>query len=375
MRIPFIDLAAQYDSIKEDVDKRLHQAISSFQFCRGKEVNEFESSFAELLNVSNCVSTGNGTDALFLSLKSLGISASDEVITPAFSWISSAEVISLCSALPVFADVDHQTYTLDPADVRKKITAKTKAIIAVHLYGHIAHVTELLEICREYNLYLIEDCAQAHLSQEGNKYSGTFGDTGAFSFYPTKNLGAYGDAGCVITPHTDLAEKIRRLSNHGALQKDDHVLEGMNSRMDTLQAAVLLAKLPHLVKWNERRQELAKKYLLRLAEIPEVTLPYTRKNTTHSFHLFVIRAQQRDALKKYLEKEGIQTIVHYPSALTNLSLYRKQNELFPVSSALEKEVISLPLYPELSSDSIDYICIKIKEFYSKHYILTTPSAC
>jgi dTDP-4-amino-4,6-dideoxygalactose transaminase len=365
MHIPFVDLRAQYESIKEHLDLRLHKAITSFQFCRGAEVSEFESSFAKLLNTPNCVSAGNGTDALFLSLKSLGISVNDEVITPAFSWISSAEVISLCGATPVFADVDQQTYTLDPAEVRKKITTKTKAIIVVHLYGHIGYVTELLEICQKNNLHLIEDCAQAHLSQEGNQYAGTFGDAGAFSFYPTKNLGAYGDAGCVVTPHADLAEKISRLSNHGALQKDDHLVEGMNSRMDTLQAAVLLAKLPHLKKWNEKRQEHARQYFMELSGIPEITLPYTRKNTTHTFHLFVIRAQRRNELKKYLEAEGVQTIIHYPSALPDLLPYRKQNQSFPVSSALAKEVLSLPLYPELSSDSINYICTRVKEFYSK----------
>jgi dTDP-4-amino-4,6-dideoxygalactose transaminase len=364
IHIPFVDLRAQYESIKNDLDNRLQKALTSFQFCRGAEVSEFESSFAKLLNIPNCISTGNGTDALFLILKSLEIKHNDEVITPAFSWISSSEVISMCGAIPVFADVDPLTYTLDPADVRKKITPQTKAIITVHLYGQMSDVNELREICLEHNLYLIEDCAQAHLSKNENQYAGTFGDAAAFSFYPTKNLGAYGDAGCVVTRDIGLAEKIRRLSNHGALLKDDHLREGMNSRMDTLQAAVLLAKLPHLITWNEKRQELAKQYLLRLRSISEIILPTIRKNTSHTFHLFVIRVKERDALKKFLEKEGIQTIIHYPSALINLLPYRTNNQSFPVSSTLEKEVLSLPLYPELSLESIYYICSKVKEFYS-----------
>lgn len=365
MHIPFLDLSAQYESIKDDLETRMRSALGSFQFCKGKEVTEFESSFAKLLGISNCVSTGNGTDALFLSLKALGISAGDEVITPAFSWISSAEVISLCGATPVFADIDSQTYTLDPIEVKRKITPKTKAIIVVHLFGHVGFLSELQKICREYNLFLIEDCAQAHLSKDVNQYAGTVGDVGAFSFYPTKNLGAYGDAGAIITSRPDLAEKIRRLANHGALTKDDHALEGTNSRMDTLQAAVLLAKLPHLKKWNEQRQLHARQYLIELHGVRGIVLPHQRKNTSHTFHLFVIRAQKRDELKKYLEKEGIQTLIHYPSALINLPVYKKADQSFPVASMLEKEALSLPLYPELSSGAIQYICSKVKAFYAK----------
>jgi dTDP-4-amino-4,6-dideoxygalactose transaminase len=366
MFIPFIDLQAQYASIKDELDQRINQAITSFQFCKGREVTEFETAFAKLLRTSACCSTGNGTDALFLSLKALGIAANDQVITPAFSWISSSEVISLCGATPVFADVDPLTYTLDPKEVRKKITSQTKAIICVHLFGQMADVAELKAICREHNLFLIEDCAQAHLSEQGDQYAGTFGHAGAFSFYPTKNLGAYGDAGCVITPHTHVAEKIRRLANHGALQKDDHAMEGMNSRMDTLQAAVLLAKMPHLKKWNSQRQLHAERYKQQLETVPGITLPFVRPYTNHTFHLFVIRADKRDRLKNFLQNEGIQTMIHYPSALPNLPPYAAHShaDAFPVSTALEKEVLSLPIYPELATGSVDFICDTIKAFYT-----------
>jgi dTDP-4-amino-4,6-dideoxygalactose transaminase len=366
IKIPFVHLQAQYESIKKDIDNAIASAVAGFQFCRGSQVTEFENAFATLHGVNHCIGTGNGTDALFLALKALGIKGGDEVITPAFSWISSAEVIALCGAQPVFADVDEITLTLDAQDVRKKITDRTRAVIAVHLYGQICQVDELSALCKDHNLYLVEDCAQAHLTRFKEGYAGTFGHISAFSFYPTKNLGAYGDAGCVLTDNDAVAERVRRLANHGALQKDDHLMEGSNSRLDTIQAAVLLAKLPHLAKWNRRRDELAQIYVQHLKAVKEITLPAIQPNSVHSFHLFVIRARERDRLKQYLHDRGVQCLIHFPRALPNLPAYSylAPGHKYPVADQLQDQVLSLPIYPELPAEAVEYICAAIKEFYN-----------
>jgi dTDP-4-amino-4,6-dideoxygalactose transaminase len=303
-----------------------------------------------------------------MALKALGIGPGDEVITPAFSWISSAETITLCNAKPVFADVHPETYTLDPDLIEPLITKRTRAVIAVHLYGQAAHISRIRKICKKWGLYLIEDCAQAHLTEENGKIAGTFGDAGAFSFYPTKNLGAYGDAGCVVTHRTTLARHMRRLGNHGALQKDDHLIEGFNSRMDVIQAAFLSAKLPYLGQWNTLRRAHAALYTRLLSGIDQVIPPAERPGTTHTFHLYVIRAKKRDQLKTYLETQGIQAIIHYPRALPNTKAYahlKLDNTSISVSRTLEKEVLSLPIYPELSDRKIRYVTRNIEDFYKK----------
>lgn len=368
MKIPFNNLALQYRTVQRSIDQAIADTLAGFTFIKGNAVQTFEQRFAGLLGAKHCIAVGNGTDALFISLKALGIGAGDEVITPAFSWISSAETISLCGATPVFADIHPETYTLDPSTIELRITPKTKAIVVVHLYGQAASMEALVRICKKNKLLLIEDCAQAHLTQEGDTYAGTFGDAAAFSFYPTKNLGAYGDAGCIVTSDAILAERIRRLSNHGALVKDDHAFEGLNSRMDTLQAAILLAKLPELKNWNAKRLEHALAYNEQLKDVSGISLPVIRAGTTHTFHLYVIRAQQRNDLKRFLEERGVQTIVHYPSALHNLPAYGHLNYSandFPVSAQLQDKVLSLPVYPELTSGQIAYVCENIKEFYQE----------
>ena len=367
MEVLFNDLKTQHQSIP-GLNELIRQSISDFNFIRGKDVFHFEESYKEILGVKHCINTGSGTDALFIVLKSLGITTGDEVLTPAFSWISSSETISLCGAKPVFVDVDPQTYTLNPDRIEEHITERTKGVIAVHLYGQSAHMAILKKICDKHQLFLLEDCAQGHLTQEQGQYAGTFGDAGAFSFYPTKNLGAYGDAGCIVTNNTALAEKARRIANHGALQKDDHVFEGINSRMDTIQATVLLAKLPYLKQWNEQRKAHAQLYHDLLRDIPEITIPYIRPDTDHTFHLYVIRAKQRQALKAWLASRGIQTLIHYPQALPNLPAYQNMNhqpEEFPVASRLQDEVLSLPVHPMLNPEAIPFVCRSIREFYQK----------
>lgn len=364
MNVPFFDLIIQLKTTGYNtIDLSCLNG-----FINGSAVKSFEQKVKDAFRIAYMVPTGNGTDSLFGILKCLNVKQGDEVLTPAFSCIPSSETISLCNAMPVFIDVDAKTYTLDPSLIESKITSKTKGIIAVHLYGQAAHISEIKSICKRLNLFLIEDCAQAHLTEENGKYVGTFGDAGAFSFYPTKNLGAYGDAGCIITDNDALAEKMRRFANHGALEKDDHLIEGMNSRMDTIQAAVLLAKLPYLKQWNQQRRDNAKLYDNLLEDVKEVVTPFVRENTTHTFHIYAIRAQQRDELKEFLLQKGIQTIIHYPKALHNLPAYSRLNhkpEDFPVANALQSQVLSLPIYPELTEEQIRYVCTSIKEFYTK----------
>lgn len=369
MKVPFLDLHAQYLLVKDQVDNAIRNTVNGAVFVRGEAVALFEDRFKALVDTGNCISTGSGTDAIFIILKTLGIQPGDEILTPAFSWISSSEVISLCNAKPVFVDVHPETYTIDPALIEKKITPKTKAVIVVHLYGQAAQVAEIKKICDKHALFLIEDCAQAHLTEENGKYTGTCGHAGAFSFYPTKNLGAYGDAGGIITGNDELAAKMRRFSNHGALTKDDHLLEGMNSRMDTIQAAILLAKLPFLKNWNEMRRASARLYNDLLRDVTGVSLPSVRPGTVHTYHQYVIRAVNRDKLRKYLEEKDIQTLIHYPQALPDLPAYRYLNhvpEEFPVASRLQHQVLSLPVYPGLTEEQIRYVAAHIKEFYTKN---------
>lgn len=368
MHIPFINLAQQYQNHRE-IHQAILSALSTFQFCKGEEVDKFENAFCELLRCNHCISTGNGTDSLFIALKALGIKKDDEVITPAFSWISTSETISLCGARPVFADIDPITYTIDPVAIEKKISPQTKAIIVVHLYGQAAHISAIKEICNKNKLFLIEDCAQAHLTQEYGKNVGTLGDVGTFSFYPTKNLGAYGDAGCMVTNNSVLAERFKRIANHGALKKDDHTMEGLNSRMDTLQAAILLAKLPFLTVWNSKRWNNAQLYNSLLKDIESITLPYERPDTIHTFHLYAIRTKNRDKLKAYLERKNIETAIHYPCALPNLPVYDYLNHSpsdFPVATAFQNETLSLPIYAELTAQQITYIGHSIKSFMSQN---------
>ncbi|MEK6780182.1 MAG: DegT/DnrJ/EryC1/StrS family aminotransferase [Bacteroidota bacterium] len=368
MNVPFVDLKAQYLNIKSEVGVAVQSVFEKGVFVGGIFVSEFEKSFGETYGVNHCIGVGNGTDALFLILKALGISEGDEVITPAHSWISTTETISLAGGTSVFADVDNLYYTIAPENVQSKINRKTKAVIVVHLYGQAAPVKEIAELCKKHDLFLIEDCSQAHLTEDCNQLVGKFGIASAFSFYPTKNLGAYGDAGCVLTSDSDFALKIRRLANHGGLNKDEHLMEGINSRLDVLQAAFLKVKLKHLGKWTDQRIRNASVYYSSLKDVEGIILPYVRPDTKHSFHLFVIRAKERNEMKLFLETHGIQTMIHYPTALPFEPAYKHHKysvEDFAVAFKLSQEILSLPIYPELSLEQIAFVCEKIKEFYSK----------
>lgn len=368
MKVTFFDLTAQYHSIKSEVDAAITSVLESGSFIGGNVVSGFEKNFALSCGTKHCVAVGNATDGLFLSLKALGVGPGDEVITPAWSWISSAEVISQVGAKPVFADVDPHFYTVSIKELQTKVTVKTKAVIVVHLYGQAVDIRPIVSLCKENGLFLIEDCAQAHFTELEGQKAGSFGRCGVFSFYPTKNLGAIGDGGCVTTNDVEFANHLRRWANHGGLEKDEHLFEGTNSRLDALQAAVLNVKLKHLPRWTNQRVAYAQQYQDQLAGIAEIVLPSIQAKSVHTFHQFVIQANQRDNLKAYLEKQGIQTLIHYPKALPFEPAYKHlkhTEDQFPVSARLQKSVLSLPIYPELSAEQIDYVCEMIRSFYGR----------
>lgn len=366
MQVPFVDLKAQYQSIKSSIDSAIAEVVSKTAFIGGEHVKAFEKNFAELYGVKHVISCANGTDSLYIIMKMLGIGQGDEVITAANSWISSSETISQTGARPVFTDPDTLYMSMNADAVAKAITSSTKAVIVVHLQGQMCDMEGILKLCREKNIYVIEDCAQSHFSEYNNRRAGTMGIAGSFSFYPGKNLGAYGDAGCIITDDDELAEKCRMYANHGALKKHHHIIEGINSRLDGLQAAILSAKLPHIISWTKQRIDNASLYQQHLSGIKEIILPAVRPGTVHTYHLFMIRAQRRNELQEYLKNHGIETAIHYPTALPLLPAYAYLGAThadYPVAAQLQQEILSLPMYPELSEESIQYIADTIRAFY------------
>ena len=366
-KIPFVDLKSQYQTIKKEIDNAISTVIDEASFVKGTHVENFEKKFKNKYGIKHCISVANGTDALYISMKMLGIGNGDEVITSATSWISSSETISQTGAKPVFVDID-DFYTINSDKIEEKINSNTKAIIPVHLYGQSCDIKKIIDIANEKNLYVIEDCAQSHFSQFESNYVGTYGIASTFSFYPGKNLGAYGDAGCIITNDDDLALKCRMYSNHGSLVKHDHKIEGINSRMDGIQAAILNVKLNYIHEWNKKRNELALFYINKLNSISEIQLPKIRKLTKHTFHLFVIRVNRRDELMNFLKKNGVSCAIHYPSALPFIEAYNYQNNSisdYKEAYNHQKKILSLPIYPELTFNDIEYICDKINFFYEK----------
>ena len=297
----------------------------------------------------------------------LNIKEGDEVITVSNSWISTSETISQTGAKPVFVDIEKDYFTIDPDQIEAKITPQTRAIIPVHLYGQPISMTKILSLCNEYKLSLIEDCAQAHLAEYEGRKVGTFGIASSFSFYPGKNLGAYGDAGAIITNDDDLANKMRMYSNHGALVKHNHLIEGINSRLDGLQASILNVKLKYIDQWNRKRLDNALLYSDLLKDIKEIKTPVIRNNSKHIFHIYCIRAEKRDELKSYLADNGIESAIHYPVSLPNMPAYRYLNHKstdFPISSNYQDRILSLPMYPELSNQQIKNVVDVIKKFYN-----------
>lgn len=364
-KVPFNDLRKQYIELKKEIDFVIKDVIENSLFVRGQYVEKFEKDFAKALGIKHCISVGNGTDALYIAMKSLNLQPGEEVIVPAHSWISTSETVSQANGKVVFCDTDKDTFTIDPNEIEKKITSRTVGIIPVHLYGQSADMDKIIKIAKKYKLWIIEDCAQAHLATYKNKKVGTFGNMATFSFYPGKNLGAMGDAGAIVTNNNYLAEKSAMFARHGGLTKGTHQIEGVNSRMDGIQAAILSVKLPHLINWTKKRIEIANYYNNQLQNIKDLNVPYIHSNRKHVWHLYVIRHEYRDDLKNYLYKKGIQTSINYPCALPFLNAYKKNDynsSDFPNAYSNQLRILSLPLYPNIEEDKLNFVIKSIKNF-------------
>ncbi|MGB9835680.1 MAG: DegT/DnrJ/EryC1/StrS family aminotransferase [Candidatus Saccharicenans sp.] len=365
MNIPFVDLKSQYLSIREEINSAIQSVLNDTAFVGGKYVEAFEQSFARQLGVKHCISCANGTDAIYISLKAAGVGPGDEVITAANTFIATSEAISLTGARPVFVDID-EYYHLDPSKIEEKITPETKAIIPVHLYGQAADIYKIKDICERHNLLMIEDCAQSHLATYHGRYTGTFGLAGTFSFYPGKNLGAYGDGGAIITNDDEFAQRARLFANHGSRKKYIHEIEGINSRLDGLQAAILSVKLKYLEQWNQARHEHALRLNQLLSDIPEIECPRLRPEAYHIFHIYCIRVPERERLIEHLKKEGIATNIHYPYALPFTQAYawmKHKPEDFPRAHEYQGQILSLPMYPELTDEQINYISDSLHKYF------------
>ena len=365
MKIPFVDLHAQYLTIKQEIDRAIADVIAQSAYIRGRHVDAFEEAWARTLGVKRCISCANGTDAIYIALRGLGLKRGDEVITSAHSWISTSETITQAGGRVVFCDTDEETFTIDPADIERKITPVTVGIVPVHLYGQPADMGPIMAIARKHNLWVIEDCAQAHLASYKGQLVGTFGNVATFSFYPGKNLGAYGDAGCVVTNDDRLADWMTTFARHGG--KGDHVMEGINSRMDGLQAAILNAKLPHLPAWTAARRRVAACYNELLEDVGDVITPTVKSDRDHVYHLYVIRTENRDALREHLSEAGISTVLNYPKALPFYPAYAYLGHVpknFPAAYFNQSRILSLPIYPEMPEEAITHVAKVISQFWS-----------
>lgn len=366
MKVPFNDLKAHHDSLQPALNDAIQRVINDCSFIRGREVELFEKEFATAVGAKHCIATANGTDSLFIAMKALGIKAGDEVITTAHSWISTSETITQAGGQVVFCDTDADTFTIDPQQIEEKITSRTVGIIPVHLYGQPADMDPILEIAKKHNLWIIEDCAQAHLAEYKGRQVGTIGDIGTFSFYPGKNLGAMGDAGGIVTNNKELAEWMTMYAQHGG--KGRHTIEGINSRMDGIQGAVLRVKLPHLRKWTEQRQSVAEQYDQKLTSIEQIYTPIIARDRTHSYHLYVIRTGERDNLRKHLAEDGVATVLNYPTALPFLPAYEclsHKTSDFPKALLNQNKILSLPIYPEMPLEQIDHVSESIRRYFVK----------
>jgi len=366
--IKFLDLHAQYQSIKADIDSAISAVIRDTAFVGGSYAKIFEDEFANAIGANYCVGVGNGTDAIEIAIEALNLPKGSEIIVPGNSFIASSEAVTRSGHRVVFADVDSECYTLTADTVKEKLTKNTSAIIAVHLYGHPCDMDSLTTLAREHGLKIIEDCAQAHLAEYKGRHVGCLGDVATFSFYPGKNLGAYGDAGAITTNSLEVATICRKIANHGRIAKYDHDFEGRNSRLDGMQAAVLSAKLPHLNAWTDRRIQLADFYLRELAGIPDLVLPVRKAWAKQVYHLFVIRTSRRNALKDFLAENKVETGIHYPISLPKLSAYdylgQGQESLFV--NHTDSMLLSLPIGEHLSIDQARYVAATVHRFFGGH---------
>ncbi len=366
MRVPFLQFNALHQPLKSDFTKAFEEFIDSNYYVLGSKVKAFEAEYAKFHGITYCAGVASGLDALYLSLRVLNIHKNDEVIVPSNTYIATVLAVSYVQAKPVFVEPELVTYNIDPQKIEEKITPYTKAILPVHLYGQAANMTEIMKIAQKYNLWVIEDNAQAHGALHNQKMTGTFGHINATSFYPSKNLGALGDAGAITTASEELYEQIKMFRNYGSKVRYYNDVIGYNSRLDELQAALLLIKLSYLNQWNQERNQIANLYLQLLADVPEVVLPQTLQGNIHVYHLFVIRCKKRNELMDYLKKHEIDTLIHYPVPPHLQKAYQHLNYKrgdFPIAEQLADEMVSLPLYPGLKTEQVEFVCDTIKRFY------------
>lgn len=366
MKVPFIDLQAQLASLRGDVLKNVTAVLEKCNFILGEEVQKFEQAFAAYCGTNHAIGLANGTDALHLATRTAGIGPGDEVLIPANTFIATALGVTYAGAKPVPVDIDPKTFLMDPNLAEKAITKKTKAIIPVHLYGRLVEMDPFLTLAKKYSLHIIEDAAQAHGAQRKGKRAGTYGMMGCFSFYPGKNLGCYGDGGMVVTQDPEIKTKLEALRNYGSPKKYHHPTIGFNCRLDTIQAAVLLAKLPHLDHYNEARYQAAVKYHKALEGMGDLILPQIPEKHSHVFHLYVIRTKKRDALVQHLNNNGASTVIHYPVPIHLHGAYSHlgyQKGALPISEQFADEILSLPLFPEITDKQIDYVADQVKGFF------------
>lgn len=368
--VPFVDLKTQYRSIQLQIDKAIMEVLSNCNFILGRQVEDFEKAFAKFVGTKHAIGVSSGLDALRISLMALDINSGDEVILPVNTYIATALAVSSVGAKPVLVDCDPETYNIDVMLIESALTESTKAIIPVHLTGQSADMDPILDISKRNNLFVIEDAAQAHGAVYKGQTCGSIGIMGCFSFYPGKNLGAYGDGGMITTNNDEIAERVRRLRNYGERVKYDHVEKGLNARLDTIQAAILNVKLPHLTGWNKSRVKNAEKYFEMLQGKGDMVFQRKIENSKHVYHLFIIQTEHRDALKKHLQKADIQTGIHYPQPIhfqkAYVDLHYKTGD-FPVAEQLAAKILSLPMFPELRRDQIQRVAFEIRNFFSKLY--------
>ncbi|HAJ56614.1 MAG TPA: hypothetical protein DCL35_02465 [Candidatus Omnitrophica bacterium] len=363
MKIPFTDLGPQFREIKGAANRAFGELVKRGDYILGQDVRDFESSFAGFIGTKHALGVNSGTDALFLGLLGLGIGPKDEVIVPTYTYIASAFAITYTGATPVFVDIEEKTFNIDISKIEKAVTSKTRAIMPVHLYGQSADMRPILRIAKKYGLKVIEDAAQAHGAEYHGKKVGCIGDIGAFSFYPTKNLGALGDGGMIVTNDTRLYEKLKKLRDYGRKSKYEHDSMGYNSRLDAVQAIYLNEKLKRLDKWNEKRIQAADIYKKLLKGVGGINLPSEARNNKHIYHVFGIRVKNRDQVLEGLRNCGIEALVHYPVPLHLQDVYKglgyKQGD-FPVAEQVSREIISLPIYPHIKRSQLEYVAKKLK---------------
>ena len=366
IKIPILDLKPQYQILKDEIKEAINRVLESAHFIMGEDVKLFEQEVATYLGVQHAIAVNSGTDALVIGLRSLGIGEGDEVITTPFSFFATAESISNVGAKPVFADIDPNSFNIDPEAIKTKITPRTKAILPVHLYGQPAAMPQIMDIAQTHGLKVIEDCAQSFGAIYCGKRTGTIGDVGAFSFFPSKNLGAYGDGGLIVTSDDWIAEVARMLRVHGAKKKYHNELLGYNSRLDTLQAAILRVKLQHIDAWNGARWKVAKTYNELLSDIPDLLTPELTDG--HVFHQYTIRITngKRDRVKEYLGSQGISTMIYYPVPQDRLPVYQGKYAKNPVSDLLATQVLSLPIWPEIDNETIERVVGMLRAYIGIH---------